>query len=142
MPTLHDRSFEYLTPLQLYGILQLRSEVFVVEQECAYLDPDGRDVEPTTRHIWLEDDAEMVAVARVLDDGHNRCIGRIATRADQRGNGLAGRLVEHFLATAKGPWRLEAQAHLADWYAGFGFVVDGPEYIEDDIPHVPMLRPE
>jgi ElaA protein len=142
MPTLHDRAFAYLSASELYAILQLRASVFVVEQECAYLDPDGRDVEPTTRHIWFEDDAEMVAVARVLDDGDKRRIGRIATRADQRGNGLAGRLVEHFLATATGPWRLEAQAHLADWYAGFGFVVDGPEYIEDDIPHVPMLRPE
>jgi ElaA protein len=142
MPTLHDRSFEYLTPLQLYGILQLRSEVFVVEQECAYLDPDARDLESTARQFWFEDDdGAIVATARMLDEGDVRRIGRIATRADHRGRGLAGRLVEHFLATTKGPWRLEAQAHLADWYARYGFTVDGPEYIEDGIPHVPMLRP-
>jgi ElaA protein len=140
MPTLHDRAFAYLSASEVYAILQLRASVFVVEQECAYLDPDGRDVEETTRHIWFEDDAEMVAVARVLDEGEVRRIGRIATRADHRGAGLAGRLVEHFLATAKGPWRLDAQAHLVDWYARFGFTADGPEYLDDGIPHVPMLR--
>lgn len=141
MPTLHDRGFEYLTPRQLYGILQLRSQVFVVEQACAYLDLDARDVEPTARQYWFEaDDGAVVATARMLDDGDARRIGRIATRADYRGTGLAGRLIDHFLATTSGPWRLEAQAHLADWYGRYGFTIDGPEYLEDGIPHVPMLR--
>jgi ElaA protein len=141
MPTLHDRSFEYLTTHQLYGILQLRSEIFVVEQECAYLDPDARDLEPTARQLWFEaDDGAVIATARTLDDGDARRIGRIATRAGHRGNGLAGQLIEHFLRSTAPPWRLDAQSHLADWYARYGFVVDGPEHVEDDIPHVPMLR--
>jgi len=142
MRTLHDRTFAELTPRQLYGILRLRAEVFVVEQEAAYLDPDGRDMEPTARQLWLEDDdGVVVATARVLDDGEARRIGRIATRADHRGNGLAAQLVDHFLTSAVAPWRLDAQAHLVAWYEGFGFEVDGPEYDDDGIPHVPMVRP-
>ena len=137
----HDRTFAELEPETLYGVLRLRSEVFVVEQACAYLDLDGRDLEPATRHVWFEDDTgAVIATARVLDDAVRR-IGRIATRPDHRGEGLAARLVEHFLASAAGPWRLDAQSSLVDWYARFGFVVDGPEYLEDGIPHVPMFRP-
>jgi ElaA protein len=141
MPSLHDCTFSELEPATLYGILRLRAEVFVVEQECAYLDVDGRDLEPATRQLWFEaDDGAVVATARVLDDGDARRVGRIATHSDHRGQRLAARLVEHFLASSTGPWRLDAQSYLADWYARFGFVVDGPEYLEDGIPHVPMLR--
>jgi ElaA protein len=142
MPTLHDRAFADLDARQLHEILRLRAEVFVVEQECAYLDVDGRDAEPTTRQLWFEDDAgAVIATARVLDDGEARRIGRIATRADRRGEGLAAQLVEHVLATTDGPWRLDAQRYLVEWYERFRFTVDGPEYIEDGIPHVPMARP-
>jgi ElaA protein len=141
MPTLHDRTFADLAARELYGILRLRSEVFVVEQAAAYLDPDGRDLEPAARQLWFEDDdGAVVATARVLDDGDARRIGRIATRADHRGRGLAAQLVQHFLATAAPPWRLDAQAHLVTWYGSFGFRPDGPEYDDDGIPHVPMVR--
>jgi len=141
MPTPHDRTFVELTPAELYGILRLRAEVFVVEQAAAYLDPDGRDTEPTARQLWFEGEAgTVVATARVLDDGDARRIGRIATRTDHRGRGLAAQLVNHFLASAVGPWRLDAQAHLSGWYERFGFAVDGPEYDDDGIPHVPMVR--
>jgi ElaA protein len=141
MPLLHDCAFAELEPGALYRVLRLRSEIFVVEQACAYLDLDGRDLEPATRQLWFEDDTgAVVATARVLDDGDARRIGRIATRPDRRGEGLAARLVEHFLASTAGPWRLDAQSYLVDWYARFGFVVDGPEYIEDGIPHVSMFR--
>jgi ElaA protein len=144
MPRLHDRAFAELTPHQVYGILGLRSEVFVVEQAAAYLDIDGRDVEAATRHLWFEDDAGTVlATARVLDDGDARRIGRVVTRPDHRGRGLAGALVAHALTSTAGPWRLDAQSYLLAWYEGFGFVADGPEYEDDDgIPHVPMLRPK
>jgi ElaA protein len=140
--TLHDRTFADLTPRELYEILRLRAEVFVVEQAAAYLDPDGRDIEPSTRQLWFEDnDGTVIATARVLDDGDSRRIGRVATRVDHRGRRLAGRLVEHFVATAAGPWRLNAQSYLVSWYEGFGFVADGREYADGDgIPHVPMLR--
>lgn len=126
----------------LYRILQLRSQVFVVEQDCAYLDLDGRDLEPGCRQLWVEEGGAVVAVARVLPEpaaGATR-IGRIVTAPGARGRGLAGQLIRHALATAPGPWVLDAQAHLAEWYATFGFSVCGPEYVEDGIPHVPMRR--
>jgi ElaA protein len=140
---LHDRPVGEIDPVVLYRILRLRSEVFVVEQACVYLDPDGRDLEPAARQLWLEDErGEVVATARVLADGGAHRIGRIATAPHQRGAGLAARLVEHFLASYPGPWRLDAQTQLTSWYEGFGFVVDGPEYDDDGILHVPMVRPE
>ena len=141
MLVLHDRPLGEIDPLVLYRILRLRSEVFVVEQACVYLDPDGRDLEPAARQLWLEDDGgEVVATARVLVDGDAHRIGRIATAAARRGTGLAARLVEHFLASYRGPWRLDAQTQLTGWYEAFGFEVAGPEYDDDGILHVPMVR--
>ena len=75
-----------------------------------------------------------------MDDGGARRIGRVVTRSDARGQGLAGVLVDHVIATAAPPWVLDAQSHLADWYAARGFAVTGPEYVEDGIPHIPMRR--
>jgi ElaA protein len=125
-----------------YRLWALRSEVFVVEQAAAYLDLDGRDVEPGTRHLWVEADGVPVATLRVLDDGDVWRIGRVATAGAQRGHGLAAALVRAALAECVGrPVVLDAQSHLTDWYAGFGFVVDGAEYVDEDgIPHTPMRR--
>lgn len=135
---IRDTSFAELSTRELYDLLRLRAEVFVVEQECAYLDPDGRDDEPGTRHIWIGSPVD--AYLRVLDDGDARRIGRVVTRPTARSGGLAARLVEHTLAHTAGPWRLDAQSHLTGWYARFGFVVCGPEFLEDGIPHTPMER--
>ncbi len=138
---IHDRPLRDVDPETLYRILQLRCDVFVVEQACAFLDLDGRDLEPSCRQLWItDDDGGVVAAARVLDDGGARRIGRIVTRTDARGRGLAARLVEHFVATSDGPWVLDGQSHLAGWYRAFGFEVSGDEYLEDGIPHVPMRR--
>jgi len=135
---IHDRQFAQLTTGELYAILALRAEVFVVEQECAYLDLDGRDAEPATHHVWVGEPVD--AYLRVLDDGGARRIGRVVTRPRARATGLAGRLVDHALATTEGPWVLDAQSHLTGWYARFGFAVAGPEFLEDGIPHTPMHR--
>src|SRR5688500_15963404 len=119
---LHDRPLDEVPARVLYEILRLRSDVFVVEQACVFLEPDGRDLEPGCRQLWIDDDAgRVLAVARVLDEGDARRIGRIVTAADARGRGLAAELVEHFVATSRGPWVLDAQSHLAGWYARFGF---------------------
>lgn len=139
-PVVHDSPVAAMAPTDLYAVLRLRAEVFVVEQACVYLDPDGRDVEAGARQLWIADGDRIVATARVLDDGDARRIGRIATTPDRRSTGLAAQLVAHFLATSDGPWRLDAQSHLASWYKRFGFAVDGPAYDEDGIAHVPMLR--
>lgn len=130
-----------LTPQLLHDLLRLRVDVFVVEQDCAYPELDGRDVEPSARHLWVEDgDGTVVAVARLLDDGGERRIGRIATHPDHRGAGHARRLVEAAMSAAPGPWVLDAQAHLAGWYGRLGFVAEGEEFLEDGIPHVTMRR--
>jgi ElaA protein len=131
-----------LDPATLYRLLALRSEVFVVEQDCPYQDLDGRDLEPTALQLWLERDGEVLATLRLLvDDERTMRIGRVATAKSARGAGLAGRLMDRALELAAGSEVvLGAQSYLEQWYAGFGFVRDGAEYVEDGIPHVPMRR--
>jgi len=122
-----------------YGLWRLRQEVFVVEQECAYADLDGRDVEAGTRHVLLHDDDALVGTARVLDDGDVWRVGRVALAPASRGRGLADQLMRAALEVTTGrDVVLDAQAPLAGWYATLGFEVDGPEFLEDGIPHVPM----
>ncbi|HVF32058.1 MAG TPA: GNAT family N-acetyltransferase [Acidimicrobiales bacterium] len=125
-----------LTPTQLYDLLRLRAEVFVVEQGCAYLDPDGLDLEPTTRHLWVEDDGRVVAALRIVGNA----IGRVVTASPRRSQGLASALVERAVDGTPRPVRLNAQSHLVGWYEGLGFVVDGAGFVEDGIPHTPMIR--
>ena len=141
--TVRDAVLSELDPVVLYRIMRLRSEVFVVEQACVYLDQDGRDLEPTARQLWIERDAEVIATLRLLtDDGGVRRIGRVATAASARGTGLAAELMRHALTLCEGAEIvLDAQSYLLDWYRGFGFEPSGPEYLEDGIAHVPMRRP-
>jgi ElaA protein len=132
--------FDDLDARTLYALLKLRSDVFVVEQACPYPELDGRDAEAGTEHRWLEDDAgEPVAYVRLLDDGGFRRLGRVVTHPDARGAGLARQLVEGVLADHD-IVLADVQAHLVGWYEALGFERNGPEYVEDDIPHVPMLR--
>lgn len=141
MYELHDHPFSELSAWELHGLLRLRSEVFVVEQECVYLDIDGRDTALNVRHIWLSSDRRVVAAVRMFDEGLHRVIGRVVTAANHRGAGLAARLIDHCLATSDGPWLLDAQAHLEPWYEQLGFRRSGDTFIEDGIPHVPMTHP-
>ncbi len=140
--TVHDAALAELDPVTLYRILALRTDVFVVEQACPYPELDARDLEPGTRQLWIERDGEVVATLRLLRDpgGHAR-IGRVATRSDLRGAGLAAELMRRALDLA-GPTDvvLDAQAYLFDWYARLGFRRDGEDYLDDGIPHVPMRR--
>ena len=134
--------FATLDPLTAYSLWKLRQDVFVVEQACPYPDLDGRDLAPETRHVVLEDDGGVVlGCARVLDEGEEWRIGRVALHRTLRGQGWADRIMQAALAVC--PDRdvvLDAQAPLATWYATFGFEVCGPEFLEDGIPHVPMVR--
>ena len=138
---LRSAAFRDLDTTLLYAILRLRSDVFVVEQKCYYADPDGRDTEPGTRHVWYSRGDEIRAYLRIVDDAAAQRIGRGVTAPAARGAGLAGRLVAEALTIiGNRPSVLEAQAHLTEFYARFGFRPTGPEYLEDGIPHVPMLR--
>lgn len=141
VPDIRDQSFDEFDTLALYALLRLRVDVFVVEQECPYPELDGRDLEPTTRHIWIDEGGMPVACLRLLaePDGSHR-ISRVATAADQRHQGLAGLLVDHVMATTPGRLVLDAQTYLEPWYVERGFARTGSEFTEDGIPHVPMER--
>ena len=131
-----------LTPATLYALLRLRVDVFVVEQHCPYPELDGRDLEPGTEHRWLEDAAGPLAYLRVLAEPDGVRVGRVCTRGDARGAGHAARLVTEVVEQhGAAPIVLDAQAYLVGFYAGFGFVATGPEFLEDGIAHVPMRRP-
>jgi ElaA protein len=134
--------FAALDPLAAYGLWKLRQDVFVVEQGCPYPDLDGQDLLPDTRHVVLEDGHDLVlGCARVLDQGDTWRIGRVALHPTLRGQGWADRLMEAALSVT--PDRdvvLDAQTPLAGWYATHGFAVDGEEFLEDGIPHLPMRR--
>lgn len=128
----------------LYRLLCLRVEVFVVEQECAYPELDGRDLLATTRHLWL-DDGSVLATLRLLDESADGVtsyrIGRVCVAQSARKHGYTTRLMQAALAeTGSATVRLDAQSHLVGMYAKFGFAVDGPEYDDDGIMHVPMRR--
>lgn len=126
------------------AMARLRQDVFVVEQDCAYPDLDGRDEEPTTLHLWATaPDGTVAATLRILheEEGRARRIGRVATATTWRGNGLMGRLLQAGITHCGGfPIELEAQAHLQHWYERFGFERVGEEFLEDGIAHVPMRR--
>lgn len=131
-----------------YLLWQLRERVFVVEQQCPYLDLDGRDLEPGTRHVWVEEDGVPVAYLRVLDgpasgddaaDEEGVRIGRVVVAEGHRGRSHAERLMRTALELVAGrPCRLDAQSYLVDWYRRLGFEPCGEEFLDDGIPHVPM----
>ena len=120
-------------------------DVFVVEQECPYPELDGRDTEPATRHCWVpgpgagRPELPIAAYARGLAGlGGGTKIGRVVTHPAARQNGLGGLLVNHLVQTTSGPWTLDAQARLADWYRGLGFSPAGEPFDDWGMLHVPM----
>ncbi len=133
---------------QLYAILQLRTEVFVVEQKCAYQEVDGRDLEGDTCHLMAWQDDRLMAYLRLLDptsQGGDVVIGRVVIAPEVRGKGLGHDLMQQALKQAEKHWPetpiyLSAQAHLQGYYGRYGFAVVGEEYLEDDIPHIGMRK--
>lgn len=138
---IHAAPLVHLEPAVLYQILRLRTDVFVVEQACAYPELDGRDLEPTAVQLWAQDGGDVVATLRILSEDHGLRIGRVAVARDHRGTKLGSMLMGEALEQV-GPRScvLDAQAHLEHWYRRFGFEVCGPAFVEDGIPHVPMRR--
>lgn len=145
MPDLRCAPVADIDSATLYRILWLRVSVFVVEQRAAYAELDGRDLEPGAELLWAEDDGEVVATARILDDGDALRIGRVAAAPAARGTGVAADIMRAAIARCdeRAPGRaidLDAQEPLEGWYGRFGFVRAGESYLEDGIPHVPMRR--
>ena len=137
-----------LSAQQLYAILRLRAEVFVVEQQCVYLDVDGQDLQGDTCHLMAWQEEQLVAYLRLLDpvkqDG-NVVIGRVVTAPSARGQGIGHKLMVQALDHAGEKWPgrpfyLSAQAHLQGYYGRYGFKPVGEVYLEDGIPHIGMRR--
>ncbi|HEX4503798.1 MAG TPA: GNAT family N-acetyltransferase [Scandinavium sp.] len=144
----NDLHHSQLTVQQLYALLQLRCEVFVVEQACAYQDVDGDDLVGENRHILGWRDGELVAYARILKseaEFEPVVIGRVIVSSAVRGEKLGVQLMEQTLASCQQYWPqkalyLGAQAHLQPFYARFGFSPVTDVYDEDGIPHIGMAR--
>ena len=140
-------SFAELSAAELYAVLAARSRVFVVEQACAYLDPDGLDLD--AEHLVGWSGPEVATYLRVLAPGvryPERSIGRVITAAGFRGAGLGRQIMARALARLDAQFpgdgvRIGAQARLERFYTSFGFSVDSAPYVEDGILHVEMSRP-
>jgi ElaA protein len=137
-------AFGELTPETLYTLLQLRQAVFVVEQDCAYLDLDGLDQQCLHMLCWGAEG--LLAAQRCLPPGlgyPQSAIGRIVVAPGARGRQLGRELVQRGIDFNLAQWpgsgiRIGAQAHLERFYTSLGFVRDGENYLEDGIPHVHM----
>jgi len=134
-----------LSAPELHDLLRLRVDVFVVEQRCPYPELDGKDIDPRTHHLWYADDEGVMASLRLLsapsDDPEVHQIGRVVTRSDVRGCGLATELMtkaHHHVDDQ--PTLLSAQSYLQPWYETLGYRVVGEEFEEDGIAHLPMKR--
>jgi ElaA protein len=137
------KRFEQLSTKELYDILKLRVDVFVVEQKCPYEEVDGKDLQAW--HVWLQDEDGIEAYLRVLDPGvvfPEAAIGRVIAR--KRGQQLGARVLAAGIRTARerlhaSAVRIEAQVYAKGFYEKAGFQAVSEPFLEDGIPHVQML---
>lgn len=138
-PPIRVARFDELNPQELYAILRLRSDVFIVEQQCAYDDIDGLDALPTTTHVWIGDGDCAIGALRILSpEGRVPHIGRVVTAAPYRRQGIAERMMRAAINITGLPVEIKAQSRLAGWYSKLGFVPFGEEFDEYGILHQPM----
>lgn len=141
-------TFKHFTELsneELYDILKLRAEIFVVEQDCVYNDLD--DLDKDGLHQFLEKDGEIVAYSRLLKPGSrfaDYSIGRVVVKESERRTGLGIRMMEEAKHYIRQEWKadkikISAQKYLRKFYEDLGFEVVTQEYLEDGIPHFGML---
>ncbi len=139
------KKFEDLTPNELYAILQLRNEVFVVEQACVYQDADNKDQKAWHLMGWEKD--KLVAYTRILPPGvayPYASIGRVVTSPLVRRNGAGRELMEYSIQITqelfgKEPIKIGAQLYLRKFYESLGFEQTSEMYLEDDIEHIEMI---
>lgn len=141
-----SKKFSQLNNDELYSLIKLRIDIFVVEQSCAYAELDDKDRDANARHVLAHKDSELIAYARLLPPGPGYAgsrIGRFAVRADVRRRGLGSELLQTCIAQATTLWpgegiSISAQAYLREFYQQFGFEPVSESYIEDGIPHIDM----
>lgn len=137
-------SFNNFTLKELYAVMQLRNEVFIVEQNCAYQDLDGKDNEAL--HLTGFNNLELICYARLLKPGalyKEAAIGRVVVSAKYRGKNYGLDLMNHAIEDCLNNFHtreiiISAQKYLEKFYTGLGFVSESEVYLEDDIPHIKM----
>lgn len=139
------KKFNELNIEEIYKILALRNEIFIVEQECPYLDCDDKDL--NSYHLFLRENGEIVSYLRILEKGVSYdeiSIGRVAVKKSYRGKGISRKMmlkaiefIENNLS--ENTIKIQAQAYLLDFYSSLGFKAVSEEYLEDNIPHIDMI---
>jgi len=140
------KSFDQLNTMELYKLLQLRSEVFVVEQDCVYQDIDDKDEQAL--HILGFKDNSLVAYTRVFKPGdyfNESSIGRVVVKHNERNHSYGYDIMKASIGVIKNKFetsdiRISAQTYLTNFYNNLGFKKVGEEYLEDGIPHINMLK--
>lgn len=144
-----NKTFAALSTEELYQIVQLRQQVFVVEQNCVYLDADGYD--RAALHLFAVQQGCVVAYCRLLPPGlkyQEASIGRVCTALAKRGSGLGRELMQRALILVSASYasesvrvdiRISAQLYLQNFYSSLGFTAVSAPYDEDGIPHIEML---
>jgi ElaA protein len=138
------KPFDELTATELYAIMQLRNEVFVVEQNCVYQDADGKD--QRSYHLSGWDGENLVAYTRIIPPGisyEQASIGRVVTSPKYRGTGAGRQLMKESIRRTFSQFncsgiKIGAQLYLIQFYQSLGFRQSGEEYLEDGIPHIEM----
>jgi len=140
------KKFDELSVFELYQILQLRSEIFILEQKCLYQDLDNKDVK--SWHLMTYNNEYLAGYLRIVQKGVSYpevSIGRVIVRQSERRNQLGFKIMTQAIDFIENELlekeiRISAQAYLQKFYESLGFVVVSEPYLEDDIPHIEMLR--
>ena len=134
------KEWSELSTKEVENIFSLRAEVFVVEQECAYQDIDGKDQK--AKHVLGKKNNEIIAYARIFKSGDyfkEASFGRAVVKKTERGKGIGDELVVYSIKNIhEEEIKISAQSYLKDFYGKHGFVAKGDEYLEDGIPHTAM----
>ncbi|SFJ12257.1 ElaA protein [Terrisporobacter glycolicus] len=139
------KKFNELNIEEIYKILALRNEIFIVEQECPYLDCDDKDL--NSYHLFLRENGEIVSYLRILEKGVSYdeiSIGRVAVKKSYRGKGISRKMMLQAIEFIENNLyentiKIQAQAYLLDFYSSLGFKAVSEEYLEDNIPHIDMI---
>ena len=140
---LEVKAWNKLSRKEINDVFSLRSEVFIVEQECIYQDVDGKDEKAD--HVLLIVNNELAGYTRVFNENtyfKEASFGRAVVKKPHRGKGyghfLVEKSLEHLKQQQQSPIKISAQSHLKEFYSSHGFVAKGKEYMEDGIPHTAM----